>query len=325
MVAHFKRIDCQGVNGRLTKYDGIITFMWLKLNLDDDFCPMKPTRENIQPNQGSSFSCLEIDQPEFDSHYHYHPEFEITWIVEGEGQRLIGDVVEPFCLGDLVVIGGGVPHQYRNWKSGRARAKVIQFSRDVFGSDFLRMPEFEGIRQLLDEAARGLRFSVEVQKMACCQIDELFESASESNRALRLMALLDTLGQDSERESVASDVYAKPVKVKKMERLERVLNYLEGHWRESITLADAAQVAALHPQSLSRFFRQHLGMNFQEYLVRLRVSRAAQRLIETDRTVADIAFECGFNNLSNFNYQFKRIKGGRPSEFRGGSRATGGN
>jgi AraC-like DNA-binding protein len=95
-----------------------------------------------------------------------------------------------------------------------------------------------------------------------------------------------------------------------------VLSYLEEHWNDTVKLDDVARVAALHPQSLSRFFGQHLGMSFQEYLVQFRISRAARFLIETDRTVSDIAFSCGFNNLSNFNAQFKRIKGQSPRGFR---------
>ena len=98
---------------------------------------MKLTRENVQPRRGSSFARLEFDLPEFDTHYHYHPEIEITWIVSSEGQRLIGDAIESFHPGDLALIGSNVPHQYRNWRRGRARSKVIQFRQDLFGPELL--------------------------------------------------------------------------------------------------------------------------------------------------------------------------------------------
>ncbi len=120
----------------------------------------------------------------------------------------------------------------------------------------------------------------------------------------------------AKRVSLASIVYAEPMKLQKIERLQRVLNFLDDQWREPVSLADAAKVAALHPQSMSRFFQQHLGMNFQDYLLKLRLGRAARSLLETDQTVADIAFHSGFNNLANFNRHFKSAYHQTPSDYR---------
>lgn len=268
------------------------------------------------PGEGRSFACLEIDQSGFDSHYHHHPEFEITWIQESEGQRLIGDAVEGFEAGDFVLIGRWVPHQYRNWKQGKARARVIHFRSEMFGADFLRLPEMTDVMAFLEEASRGWRFSDSVRLQAADLMTSLFEVERATDRLLYLIELLITLSRDTGREPIAGVAYEGTVNRSKVERLQRVLSYLDKHWEETITLGEVAQVAALHPQSLSRFFGQHLGLSFQEYLLQLRVSHAARLLIETGRTISDIAFSCGFNNLSNFNAQFKRIKGRPPRSFR---------
>ena len=277
---------------------------------------MKLKRENIQTKSGTSFACIDFDLPSFDSHYHYHPEIELTWIVQSEGQRLIGDTLSPFSPGDLVLIGSNVPHQYRNWESGRAHSLVIQFKREVFGEGLLELPEFHEVRRLLDASTRGLSFSDNTRAAAQKRIKKLQGTNSGLRRMLQLIDLLNLLSEDEDAQPIASITYAEPVKYKKMDRLERVLNYLEAHWQKSIPLAEISKVAALHPQSMSRFFRQHLGMSFQEYLIQLRISRAARLLLESDRTVVDIAFDCGFNNLANFNRHFQSIYKQTPSHYR---------
>ena len=277
---------------------------------------MKLSRENVQPQAGSSFARLEFVLPEFDTHYHYHPEIEITWIVESEGQRLVGDCLESFARDDLVLIGSGVPHQYRNWRGGKAHSRVIQFRRELFGDEFWRLPEFARIERMLERSSRGLIFSSETAHLARRRMLKIFRADDGPSPVIELLELLNILSSDERSLPIASAVYSQPVKTKKIDRLQRVLNFLESRWREEITLAEAAEVAALHPQSMSRFFRKHLGVTFQEYVVQLRVRRAAQELLESDRKVVDIAFGCGFNNLANFNRSFQNIFGQTPSAYR---------
>ncbi|WOO40127.1 AraC family transcriptional regulator [Rubellicoccus peritrichatus] len=277
---------------------------------------MKLSRENVQPLHGSSFACLDFDLPEFDHDHHYHPEVELTWIVESEGERQVGDSIEAFQEGDIVLIGENLPHRYRNWKSGRARSKVIQFKPDLFGADFFKLSELAQIAHLLNEANRGLTFSDTTNASVRRQINKIFNTAPGPIQITRLIELLHTLSEDNERTQLASIIYAEPTKLKKIDRLQRVLNYLEAHWQDPVTLNEAAQIAALHPQSMSRFFQQHLGMTFQEYLVQLRLGRAAKLLLETNRTIADIAFDSGFNNLANFNRHFQKFYNQTPSVYR---------
>ncbi|MEX1048982.1 MAG: AraC family transcriptional regulator [Akkermansiaceae bacterium] len=277
---------------------------------------MKLVLENVQTQPGSSFAWQAYDLPHFDHHYHHHPEIEITWILESEGQRLIGDSLEAFGPGDLVMIGSHLPHQYRNWKSGRACSRVIQFDHLRFGRDFFGLPEFSRIRQLLIDSARGICFSDATRLAAQRQMAALFASESSPAQVLALLGLLNLLSEDPEPRKIASSTYTKPVNLKQINRLQRVLNYLEIHWQETVTLADVAKVAALHPQSISRFLRQHLGMNYQEYLIQLRIGRAARLLLESDRTVMNIALDCGYNNLANFNRHFHAAYGKTPSVYR---------
>lgn len=277
---------------------------------------MTPTRENVRPDEGASFACLDIDVPEFDHDYHFHPEFELTWIVEGEGERLVGDSIEAFGRDDLVLIGGHVPHRYRNWRRSRARSRVIQFRRDLLADSLLKLPEFGGIDRLLNESSRGLVFSPQTCAAVRSGMRRIFAAEPGPMRLVYLLEALHFLSLDSSRKPLASVVYDQPVNVRTISRMQRILNHLERNWQEAVTLEQVASVAALHPQSVSRFFRQQLGMTFQEYLVRLRLGNAARGLITTERTVADIAYQCGFNNLANFNRHFRTNYGTSPSIYR---------
>ncbi len=145
---------------------------------------------------------------------------------------------------------------------------------------------------------------------------KVFKAPEGPSPVIALLELLTILSEDNSPRQIASVAYSEPVKLKKIDRLQCVLNFLETHWQETVTLRDAAKTAALHPQSLSRFFQQHLGVNFQEYLIQLRIGRAARLLLETERTVADIAFHCGFNNLANFNRHFQNAYEQTPSVYR---------
>ncbi|MEO0794460.1 MAG: AraC family transcriptional regulator [Verrucomicrobiota bacterium] len=277
---------------------------------------MKPYLGTVPPSPGSSFTCESYDVPEFRHDYHYHPEIELTWIIESDGQRLVGDSIRPFKAGDLVLIGENLPHHFRNTCRSRARSICIQFKLEMFGSEFLQLREFSEISSLLEEANRGLSFKSKTAKAVQRLMAESLNASPGPSRITRLIDALHLLSIDRDREFLASVTYAEKINPTRIDRLQRVLNYLESHWDETVSLEDASRVAALHPQSLSRFFQKHLRMTYQEYLKRLRLGHAARALLDTNRTVTDIAFHSGFNNISNFNRHFRRVYQRTPLEYR---------
>ena len=187
-----------------------------------------------------------------------------------------------------------------------------------FGPEFFQLEEFFAIDQLLNDSRRGLSFSEQTTIAVQKQMSRIFSSQPGPRQLLRLLEILHSLSEDEDRSPLASIVYGEPIKLQKIDRLQRILNFLDQNWQESISLNDVAGIAALHPQSVSRFFQQHLGMSFQNYLIRLRLANAARALLEGDRTVSDIAFHSGFNNLTNFNRHFKAVYHQSPSKYRRG-------
>ncbi len=279
---------------------------------------MKPTVESVFPSPRQSFTCLDHDLPEFHNDYHKHAELELTSIVESKGKRLIGDSIEHFDAGDLVLIGPHLPHQYESERVGRARAKVIQFAPDLFGKDLILLPEFRSIGELQSRAAPGLAFSRNTQGKVAPLMDHLFADPNEGKRALLLLEILLVLSHDSDARPLASVGYVDQVSEKSVARLGRIIAFIDERVElgDSIRLEEMAKVAALHPQSVSRFFQQHTGMSFQDYHQVIRVGKAARKLIETDDDISSIALDVGFASQSNFNRQFRGIHKMTPSQYR---------
>lgn len=272
--------------------------------------------EKVIPEEKASFRCLEWNAPEFECPHHFHPEIEVTHIVSSRGERLVGDRFDTFAPGDLAMYGPGLPHYYKSWKSERAHSRVIQFLETALGPGFFDLNECRPIRQLIQESSRGLRFSEPIREKASSLLGRFFQPTSGALRISLLIELLDVLSSDKQREPIASHDFIAPKSTKQATRLEHVLNYIDRHWQENIRLSEIAKVAGLHPQSLSRYFRRHLGMTCQDYLIELRLSRAARELLEENRSISEVAFECGFNNLANFNRLFLARYSMAPRDYR---------
>lgn len=277
---------------------------------------MRMVYEKVVADDQGSFRCLEWKEKDFDCPHHFHPEIEITQIVASRGERLVGDCFDTFAPGDLAMFGSGLPHFYKNWKSGNAHSRCLQFLPDAFGDKFFDLPEFAAVRSLIQDASRGVRFSPPIRKEGCRLITRLFKMPTSARRLGALMELLDVLSSDNKRQQIASLDFRVPEDNQQSRQLEQILNYIDANWQQKIETADVAAVAGLHPQSLSRYFRRNLGMTYQQYLIELRLSRSARELLETKRLVSDIAFSCGFNNLANFNRLFLARYETSPSSYR---------
>lgn len=269
-----------------------------------------------------SFVAFRHAAASFPFSWHYHPDFELTLIEAGAGTRFVGDSIAPFSAGDLVLIGGNLPH---TWSSeGRVsgkrshRAVVVHFPADGFS---LNTPEFQGIRRLLALASRGCVFPAKLVARAAPAIRQLpalrgFEAWSQ------LAGLLHLLASHAEPVLLASSGYTPAVRQGARRRLERALAYIEAEAHsEALGLRAVARTVHLSPAAFSRFFRQMTGTTLIKHISQLRVGRACRLLSDTDQSVTEIAYTCGFRNLSNFNRRFRTIKRMTPTVYRNHFRA----
>lgn len=273
---------------------------------------MRAEFEKIPPAESSSIHINNIDTDFFDPLWHYHPEIEITFIIQGEGMRFVGDQAEKFSSYDLVAIGPQIPHHWKseNDKPG-AKAIVLQFQTRAFGEVFWDLPELFQIKEILKEMRFGLSFKANDDTLL------LFENVVNSNQISRLSALLnilDHLVNLEQRRLLNVDYYLDSELPEN--RLEKIYFLVKQHFKENFKIQDYASKVGFTKESFSRYFKQKTGQVFVDYLNNYRITYASLLLQETDMKIIEVAFESGFQNLSNFNRQFRKIKDRSPLEYR---------
>ena len=251
--------------------------------------------------------------------WHFHPEIEIHLITATTGRAFVGDHIGTFQPGNLVLTGPNLPH---NWISDlpegtkvSQRCLVLQFTEEFASGVSALFPEMAFLKALLAEAARGVEFAPRTGAAARPIMDELLTAAG-GRRLELLFALLGLLQADSQRRLLASAGY-RSVPVETMNQpLNHVLAHISRNLGHDLRETDLAALSGYSPSAFCRAFQRHTGMTFVSYVNGLRIGRACELLIGTQRRITDICFEVGFSNLSNFNRQFLAQKSMPPSVFR---------
>jgi AraC-like DNA-binding protein len=248
--------------------------------------------------------------------YHYHPEIELIHFVDGDGVEFVGDSSQTFKAGHLVLLGSNLPHFWVNDAECQyAEACVIQFKPEIFGEYLLLLPELARLKSLIEVASRGVAFS---HLMAAQAVPLMMRLGGESGpkRLLTLLEMLALLSRDAQSRTLcaAADHLQDSGEAKR--RIEAVYRYLSTHFREPCSVPEVAKAVAMNEATFSRFFRRETGRTFVEALIDLRLSYACKLLRETDKTIAEMAYDCGFSNLANFNRQFRWKYRMTPKEYR---------
>ena len=281
--------------------------------------PMKAHFEKVTPGSASLLAFERVSF-EFPFYWHYHPEFELTLIVQSHGQRLVGDGIGDYGPGDLVLLGSNLPHSYRSGPvrtdTSCHRAIVIQFREDCLGSQFFNLPEMQSVLRLLQHSACGLSFNNSAASRAAAARMMKFLSCSPAQRIVELLAILVLLASEPNPVALSTNRVRPICRVEDQQRIDAICAHLSEHFEEEINYAKLADTLHTDQASLCRFFKRATGRTMTAYVNELRVGAAAQLLTTTDLSVLDIGFRVGFGNYSNFNRQFKRIKGYGPRTLR---------
>ncbi len=283
---------------------------------------MKELLEQIKLNPDESFF-IGIFQDHIDkSHWHYHQEFELSFITEGSGKRIVGDSIEEFHPGDLIFIGPRIPHVWfpeetHRWQhSGRTLESVYMlFNQDILPEALTTLPEFSHIRQAVQLSERGIRITGETLN----EVSRIMLQLPYMSRIKRLMMfyeIMDLIGKSDSFSFLASEDYIKTKFEPGNKRVTRIHEFLMKNYQGDIDLKEIAEVAHMAPASVCRFFKNSTGLTIFEYLNKIKINYSCQLLLNTDLNILDISYDCGFNNLSHFNKQFKKFIGATPSEFR---------
>lgn len=282
---------------------------------------MKPQLLKISNPADYSFNLFNQDCPYFPTPWHYHPEYEIVLILEGDGKKFIGSSITDFQLGDLCMIGAYLPHYYKNSPEHyqgnpqlRARSIVIHFLEEFMGDKFWELPESQAIKLLLERSKRGLQFGEETLAKVAPKMKSLVTLQGMS----RLTEMLSILTIFSEAQDITF-LTSNPISLRNevdSARMNKVMEFVMQRYQEEITLEQVADLASMSESAFSRYFKKRTRRTFSQFLSEIRIEHACKLLMEDKMSVAEISFESGFNNLSNFNRQFKNLKKTTPLAFR---------
>ena len=279
---------------------------------------MKAVLEKISNPQASVITAFNYVEDHFSAPWHYHPEYELTCILESEGIRYVGNHISEYQPLDLVLLGTNLPHRWKKSEesTGKASSLVIQWKPAVLP----KIVDLQAIQQLLTRANRGLFFRREVVEEILPRMKAIV--LSEGNRYLQLLNLLHMLSEIDEYEFLSGESFSPDLSEKTSDRLDKVQQYVEDHYTEKISLAQVADLVNMTESSFSRFFSRVMQKPFFSFLNEYRINRASKLLIESEQGIAEIGFSCGYESLPFFYKQFKKIKGYSPRAFRKSYLAT---
>ena len=257
---------------------------------------------------------------EFTYPIHNHEVFELNFVEHASGvRRIVGDSNEVIGDYDLVLITS--PDLEHVWEqntctSDDIREITIQFYLDMSDDGFLSRNPFYSMRKMLKEARKGLAFPLEAIMRVYQQLDTLSSVKDGFYACTQFMTILYELSRCEGARTLATSSYAKVEVESDSRRVLKVKNYIAKNYMDEIRLNTLADIAGMSPSAFSRFFKLHTGRNLSEYIIEMRLGYASRMLVDTAKSIAEISFQSGFNNLSNFNRIFKKKKGCSPSEFR---------
>lgn len=273
-------------------------------------------REIVPISEDDFFIVLNHSNAKFDFPVHYHPELELNLVVNSSGKRIVGDSILEYRDIDLVLIGANTPHAWSGDEDNRAAQVItIQFHEDFLSKKTLDRKLTLPIRDMLETCKRGILFSRETTQTLAERIIQLPDS-QDFDSLLKFFAILYDLSISRNKKLLASPSYVDSYTIAKSHRIEQVNEYIKRNLYQKIHLREVADLVNMSESAFSHFFKKRTNSSFSDYITDLRLGHAARMLIETERSISEICFDCGFNNVSNFNRRFKKKLGFTPSMFR---------
>lgn len=281
-----------------------------------------PLYIKIQLPERKLYDIVDVKLKHFEVPWHFHPEIELMLITSGKGTRFIGDSIESFEPGDLVMVGANLAHVWKNSADHYleetdcvAACTYCVFREDSFGKEFFNIPENQKIRDLVSRSERGIKFG---RKVAAEVSDIIKSSASKKGieQFIALMTILNILSNTDDYSYLSTIGFNGKIQTFDLNRLNRVLEYVMENFRNDIKLEDVAAEASMSPTSFCRYFKNRTNKTVMQFINEIRIGYAHKMLLETQYNVEQICYECGFKNVSNFYEQFQKVTGTSPFKFR---------
>ncbi len=257
----------------------------------------------------------------FANPWHFHDELELTFIIKSEGIKFIGDHTSEFRSGEIILLGSRLPHYWRNHSNyyhtpaeRSAEAIIIRFSQEYAGTEFLKIPALKPVFDLLNNAKRGIFIHQQHEDLQQKLIN--FLTLNEGQRIIALTEILLSIATEKTYDYLCSIGYAHQYKSNDITKIDTVYSYVLNHFKTDLSVQDIASKCNMNTAAFCRYFKKKTGKTFKDFMNEIRLGNATKLLLKGDLTIAEVAFESGFNNPSYFNRLFKRVKGITPTDYR---------
>ncbi len=281
---------------------------------------MKAEFESIDHQNASSFIVRQFEEEYFLAPFHFHPEIELTYIIKGKGKRYVGNGVEDYLEEDLVLIGENLPHCWKSEITNPSEINVIsivlQFKKDFLGEHFLKLPEMKLIDKLLMLSKKGVNFKGQISREVAGLMFEINEEQNAVKRILIFLSILDKLANTKEFTLLETQNIYESISLVERQKINTVRAYMVDHFKKHINIEDTASLINMSPFAFCKYFKKITRKTFMETVIDYRIDHAVNQLLKTERSVTEIAFESGFNDLSNFYKTFKKKKKCSPLSYR---------
>ena len=281
---------------------------------------IKASYEILQPSSGHSFLIRTFGKSGFEAPYHFHEEYELTYIVHGFGKRYVGSHMENFSSGDLVLLGTCLPHCWKLEADGTdhedACAIVIQFSGNFLGDDFLNKDEMQVIKKMLQVSASGMCFNGSTRAAIDRALTHLSGEKNNFKMLIGLLEILQRLAISNEYKLLDQQRSVAERSRAEQERINPVFAYLVENFRGDISLDQASYIAHMTPNAFCKYFKKITRKTFMETVIEYRLNYATQQLVQTDKPISQISFDSGFGDVSHFYKMFKHKMHQSPLNYR---------
>lgn len=253
--------------------------------------------------------------------WHFHPEVELIHCIKGKGTNFIGNSIRAIEEGEVLLIGRNLPHtrqRDRDYYIGNGveepESIVVQFREEFMGDAFFDVPEFQPVKEMLARALRGLKFMNNARRDIVAHLYRL-QSTNGAQRIIELLSLLDRMANTGEYAYLNTMNYISDAHEKSSLKINKVYHYTIEHFREPISLDTVASLTGHSAASFCRYFKTRTRKSYIQYLTEIRIAYACEQLMEGSQDVGQVCFSSGFNNLSHFHKQFRRVVGMTPGEY----------
>lgn len=275
---------------------------------------MKPHIQKLPLPEHSSFVADTFITPYFETPWHYHIEYELVLIIHGKGKRFVGNHVSDYDEGNLTFLGPDLPHLFRKEDAqALGGSLVIHFNEEFLGKEFRVIPEMQKINLLFQKSRMGLHIYGQTRQTIITKMKEMLELQG-MDRLICLLSILTLLADSTEYELLSSpDIIGQ--NSKDNDRLNKVFDYVMTHFKEEILLEEIAEIANMSYSGFCRYFKNRTKKNFSHFVNEIRIGYACKQLMESDTSISTVCYESGYNNMTNFNEQFKKIVKCTPYQF----------